>query len=145
MGNALFTIKVLKEDASKILGDIKINYLYLTGQSQSGLYVNAYANMMHNHFKEKFSKTYFDGYLSLVLVDLLELFYQEDKTEKMMNLKQYDIAKVDIPYIVFNAQGDYELFKPLGGIMIDTGNSDAVDNKDIMKYPAVHIQIQHLL
>ncbi len=102
-------------------------YIYLTGQSQSGMYLNTYVNQFHHLLKVN-GKSIFDGYLSLVSGGKQRALCQTHEKEEFMCLRDYVEREIDVPFITMNTEGDYLLFKPMGGLKQGI-NSDEPNNK----------------
>lgn len=90
-----------------------VNYLCLTGQSQSGIYLNTFFNSFHKYISSPKHDKLFDGYLNIVGVP-----YQRDLCQKADNKKfSYKARRqceIDIPCIFISSEGDLTLFSSKG-------------------------------
>ena len=88
-------------------------YLYLTGQSQSGMYLNTYVYQFHPLLSGR-EEPVFDGYLSLVSGGLQRSLRQTKGEDTFMCIRPYPEHAVDVPFISLNSEGDYGLFSAMG-------------------------------
>ena len=87
-------------------------YLYLTGQSQSGMYLNTYVNQFHKYLKFS-GKPLFDGYLSTVSGGYQRALSQTTGEDVFMCIREYEENEIDVPFITLNSEGDNLLFKSM--------------------------------
>lgn len=111
------------------LPQIKADYIYLTGQSQSGIYLNTFVNYMHNYYKKNNLEIPFDGYLSLASGGLGRALRQIKDSKVPMSIKECREEEIDRPVITFNAEGDYKLFESMGSEFKKTRNENTDKNK----------------
>ncbi len=105
----------IKSDGKKLFTNDEKLYTYLSGQSQSGMYLNTYVNQFSdviNHYKHNL----YDGYLSLVGGGLQRALNQNITDYKLMGICDYPINKISVPYIELNSEGDFTLFKTFGNL-----------------------------
>ncbi|MBR7927610.1 hypothetical protein KBI51_05410 [Aerococcaceae bacterium zg-ZUI334] len=119
----------VKEDSSAIGINKKVQYLYLTGQSQSGMYLNTYVNYMHPYYEISNKSNPYDGYLSLASGGLTRSLRQEPDNTIPMAMRAPHNAEISHPYIQFNTENDYYLFKMFGGEVKPIENSNTPTNK----------------
>lgn len=122
---------ICKENLDGFLGH-KPEYIYLSGQSQSGIYINTYINYMHNFYKENNIKNLYDGYFSLASGGLTRALRQIPN-DKMMSVRPNKEDKIDVPVITVNTECDYNLFL----VMDDTGlakSSNSDDPNNLRRY-----------
>lgn len=106
-----------------------IKYIYLTGQSQSGMYMNTYINYMHNYYKDQGYQQVFSGYLSLCAGGLTRALRQCNDEKMMMAIRKPREEEVDIPVLTFNTENDYHLFGSMGSDLVQTKNENTETNK----------------
>lgn len=87
--------------------------LYLTGQSQSGIYLNTYVNQFHP-FLYEMGCCPFDGYLSLVSGGFQRSLCQTHGKESLIQIRDYPEREINIPFITLNSEGDFSLFAGMG-------------------------------
>ena len=117
----------IRNEGKKLFTEEEKIYIYLTGQSQSGMYLNTYVNQFHHLLKVN-GTSIFDGYLSLVSGGKQRALCQTNGKEEAMCLREYKEREIDTPFITMNTEGDYLLFKPMGGLKQGV-NSEALSNK----------------
>jgi hypothetical protein len=108
-----------------------VRFLYLTGQSQSGAYLNTYIHYFDSFLTDKNGKKTFDGYLNIVGAVLRRKICQDELIEP---LRFYvgDIRPTDTPFISINSEGDvrlFELYFQANILTISPENSDTDKNK----------------
>lgn len=119
----------VKEHFDQITKGYKPDYVYLSGQSQSGVYLNTYANYMHNFYRENDIKNSYDGYFSLASGGLTRALCQESDDPIAFSIRQAVEKDVDIPFITVNTECDFDLFIPAGFNLTRSSNSDTEENK----------------
>lgn len=117
----------IQKEGKKLFTEEENVYIYLTGQSQSGMYLNTYVNQFH-HLLKVDGKSIFDGYLSLVSGGKQRSLCQTNGQEEFMCLRDYKEHEIDTPFITMNSEGDYLLFQPMGGLK-QGYNSEKPNNK----------------
>lgn len=103
-------------------------YTYLTGQSQSGMYLNTYVNQFSdiiNYYKNDL----YDGYVSLVGGGIQRALNQNSTDYKHMGVTNYNTHKVSIPYVELNTEGDFTLFSAFGGLKRGYNSDDENDKR----------------
>lgn len=101
---------LVRSQEAKFLDGYSVDYLYLTGQSQSGMYLNTYIYYFNEYLKNEAGKSLFDGYLNVVGAGVMRALRQEEEEIEMFAIRQSKITKLDVPFINISAQGDLELF-----------------------------------
>jgi hypothetical protein len=113
------------------LGGYPVNYLYLTGQSQSGAYINTYVNHFHPYLIGKDGQKLFDGYMNIVGVQF-ERFLCQRINDLFVSMIPRHFRPINTPFISVTSEGDLEIFAPMvGGNMaaLSPDNSDTSENK----------------
>jgi hypothetical protein len=108
-----------------------VEYIYLTGQSQSGAYLNTYIHYFDSFLADSRGKKFFDGYMNIVGAQIRRRICQDDPIEP---LRFYNgaIRPTGTPFISITSEGDVSLFRDhfqadiLKNQII---NSDLADNK----------------
>lgn len=118
---------ICRENSELILGNLKPTDLYLSGQSQSGVYLNTYVNHFDRYLYDKNSKPLFDGYLSLVSAGYHRCLKQNEKI--MMGIADSFETDIKVPFITLNTEGDYGIFAAFGGGVIRSKNENTDANK----------------
>ncbi len=118
-------------EGSACLGGLKAEYLYLTGQSQSGAYLNTFI-----HYFDPFAFTgkgerIFDGYMNIVGALVQRSIRQSDEVGGL-KLHTRNMRPCATPYICLSSEADLFLFNAfldddLFRVRIE--NSDTPDNK----------------
>lgn len=90
----------------------RVKYIYLTGQSQSGAYLNTYVHYFDPVIAEHLQGL-IDGYFNIVGAQIgRELCQQEEKPELTFDLRRSLAPK--IPMIAVASEGDFGLFRDFG-------------------------------
>ena len=110
------------------LGGYSVSYLNLSGQSQSGMYLNTYTSCFHRYLKTKDGRKLFDTYLNIVGVASRRPLCQTPFMAQAARLPGPVMEKVDSPYILISSEGDMFLFRGMQGLSWPE-DSDAPDNK----------------
>ena len=111
------------------LGGYPVDYLCLTGQSQSGGYINTYVDNFHPYLKDAGGKKLFDGYLNIAGVPMERSLEQEpyrDDYVRLRMLRKPD-RPVDTPFIFITSEGDTHLFSINASTL--PANSDTPEHK----------------
>jgi len=103
------TANRLKKDSS-ILGGCKVQHMYLTGQSQSGAYINTYIKYFDRYLKMDENSHLFDGYLNIVAIGLGRTLRQEVPAVPLTFASCGQLHPA-VPYIALGSEGDVTLFK----------------------------------
>lgn len=82
--------------------------VFLTGQSQSGVYVNTFAAHVHNHRRRGDGGPLFDGYLAGVASVLTRPLWQEPGGVETWRVGP--TPELDVPLIAVTADGDLDLY-----------------------------------
>lgn len=92
------------------LKDYPVANIYLTGQSQSGIYLNTYVYFFHDYVTDLF-----DGYLNVVGAGIMRDLNQYEKIGTQFSARKQLLPKnLDTPFILLSSQGDIELFTTFG-------------------------------
>lgn len=124
--------RIKKGGADNFFNGWNVQWLYLTGQSQSGAYLNTYANHFDAYNKTDDGKHIFDGYMNIVGAFLKRKLCQEE-TLKPLSFECQERFKTSVPFIKISSEGDLYLFKGFG-VTEDIEkylpvNEDSSDNK----------------
>lgn len=117
---------LVRSNKAPFLEDYSVDYLYLTGQSQSGMYLNTYVYYFHPFLKDE-DKPLFDGYLNVVGAGVMRSLNQEENENQPFAARPQKVREMDVPFIILSSQGDIELFKvfnPSGAALNDPGNPE---------------------
>lgn len=88
------------------LKDYDVQHIYLTGQSQSAMYLNTYVYFFHEYVKG-----IFDGYLSVVGTGSMRDLNQYENIGGHFSARDQLIPKnLETPFILLSAHGDINLF-----------------------------------
>lgn len=113
------------------LGGYPVERLYLTGQSQSGAYINTYVNHFDEYLVGRDGKRLYDGYMNMVGVQLERLLCQEIG-ETFFNFRARRVRPVRTPFISVTSEGDLNLHKTIisGDLAgMTPPDSDTAENK----------------
>lgn len=114
------------------LGGFRVQYLYLTGQSQSGAYLNTYLSYFDPYLRGPDGRKLFDGYLNIV-GSLVQRSLRQSDSVGPLKLYQRHMHACSTPYICISSEADLTLFNQflpgvdLLGIRIE--NSDTQQDK----------------
>lgn len=118
-----------KNNPQSFCGGLDVKYLYLSGQSQSGMYLNTYVNFMHNYYKDQGCEKVYDGYLSLASGGLTRALRQDPDEKLNFAIRPSREEEIDVPVITFNTECDYHLFGTMGDGLVKTKNENSPTNK----------------
>lgn len=107
----------LRQTDAKILGALKPKYVYLTGESQSGRYMNTYLTAFSNRIENAGpdGKPLFDGYLSGVAPMTVLLRSETALPFSSVTTKLFQSTKVPfIAYMSENESRSYDYVKAVG-------------------------------
>jgi len=107
----------------------QIEELYLTGQSQSGAYLNTFASNFDEYINA--NQCIIDGYLNIVGA-LVERSIRQEDTMGPLRLFLRDMKPIKTPYICISSEADLYLFNYFldGNLMnVRIPNSDTANNK----------------
>ncbi len=93
------------------LGGYPVDYLNLSGQSQSGMYLNTYTHFFHPYLKTREGQKFFDTYLNIVGVAACRPLCQMAYDEKPARFPDVVVEKIDSPYALISSEGDMYLFQ----------------------------------
>ncbi len=113
------------------IGGYKAEYIYLTGQSQSGAYLNTFVSYFDRAAKLPDGRGIFDGYLNMVGALVQRSIRQEDKVGPLRLLTRHMHPSTQ-PYICMSSEADLTLFKLFveGELLqIRIKNTDAAEDK----------------
>lgn len=119
----------VKNRSNELIRGYDSEYIYLSGQSQSGIYMNTYANYMHNYYKDKGIVNPYNGYFSLASGGLTRSLCQEENDSIAFSVREAVEKEVDVPFITVNTECDFNLFEPMGFSLTRSINSDTETNK----------------
>ena len=113
----------ISENGENVIFDgCKVEYLCLTGQSQSGSYINTFVQYFDKYVNGEDKKT-FDSYLNIVGVPLgRESRQKELGMDK--NMGERGAVKSSVPFIMISSEGDLTLFKDRGSGILPTNCDD---------------------
>ena len=112
----------IRNGENVIFDGCKVEYLCLTGQSQSGSYINTFVQYFDKYVNGEDKKT-FDSYLNIVGVPLgRELRQKELGMDK--NMGKRGAVKSSVPFIMISSEGDLTLFKDRGSGILPTNCDD---------------------
>lgn len=116
----------VRENRATFLEGYAVDYLYLTGQSQSGMYLNTYTYYFDSYVQDSKGQPLFDGYLNVVGAGIMRSLNQETGETKPFAVRPQRIQPLNVPIITVTAQGDFELFE-----VFDLNTADLVEkNKE---------------
>lgn len=96
-------------EVNNCFGGAKVDYVYLSGQSQSGAYLNTYINYFDQYALDSYGKKLFDGYFNIVGSLVQREIKQEEKIGPLMLIGR-NIRPTDVPFISVSSEGDLTLF-----------------------------------
>lgn len=108
-----------------------VEYLYLTGQSQSGAYLNTYIHYFDPFLADSRGNKLFDGYMNIVGAHIRRRICQDEPIEPL-RFYNGDIRPTGTPFISITSEGDVSLFKNFFQADIlknPVTNSDTADHK----------------
>ena len=124
------TATSIKLGKSKCFEGYEVKYLYLTGQSQSGAYLNTFASNFDEYVNDGDSNI-IDGYLNIVGA-LVERSIRQENTIGPLRLFLRNMKPVKTPYICISSEADLYLFNYFldGNLMnVKIPNSDSPEDK----------------
>lgn len=113
------------------LGGFKAEYIYLTGQSQSGAYLNTYVNYFDRYITQKSGKGLFDGYCNIVGALVQRSIRQEGEVGNLRLIPR-KMHPSTMPYICISSEADlylFNLFVEADLFSIEIENRDETNNK----------------
>lgn len=106
------TANTLKGGKENFFDGWEIRYLYLTGQSQSGAYLNTYIHYFDVYVNRERESALYDGYLNIVGAQMERKICQDEVPRPMTLWGQN--AKSVIPFVSVACEGDFYIFKAFG-------------------------------
>lgn len=97
-----------------LLAGFRVDYLYLTGQSQSGAYLNTYVNHFHDLLVTAGGRPLFDGFFNSVGA-LVVRPLRQIRSRRTLGIEPGTLRPVATPTISVTAEGDLELFARITG------------------------------
>ena len=122
---------LLRRNENNCLGGYRAEYIYLTGQSQSGAYLNTFVHYFDLYTQKGDSHRIFDGYLNVVGALVQRSIRQED-TVGPLKLSVRNMRPCATPYICMSSEADLYLFNLfLEGNLFEVKieNSNTEENK----------------
>ncbi len=90
-----------------------VDYICLTGQSQSGTYLNTFVHKFDKYLLDENGKHLFDGYLNIAGVPM-ERAIRQEKVESWLSCIPRSRFNSSIPFIMVSSEGDLTLFARMG-------------------------------
>lgn len=100
--------------AGALFGGEEVRYLCLTGQSQSGFYLNTFIAHFDRYMEDAAGQRLFDGYMNIVGVPF-ERELRQGISKKRFSLKPRRDLVSGVPLIMISSEGDMELFSKREG------------------------------
>ena len=122
---------LLRQGRENCLGGYTVKNIYLTGQSQSGAYLNTYISYFDGYAKRKNGKSIFDGYMNIVGA-LVQRSIRQSGTIGNLRLLKRNMHPSSTPYICISSEADLYLFNLFveGNLMqMKIENADTAENK----------------
>ncbi|VEI12776.1 alpha/beta hydrolase domain-containing protein [Trueperella bialowiezensis] len=107
---------MVKGNRASFLADYDVTELYLTGQSQSGVYLNTYAYFFHRYVRD-----IYDGFLTVVGAGRMRDLRQNERLITLAGIRDQLIADSEVPFILVSAHGDINLFRSKLEILRELG------------------------
>lgn len=122
---------LLRQEGENCLGGYAVKNIYLTGQSQSGAYLNTYVSYFDRYAKRKDGKSIFDGYMNIVGA-LVQRSIRQSETIGNLRLLKRNMHPSSTPYICISSEADLYLFNLFveGNLMqMKIENADTEEHK----------------
>lgn len=101
---------LVRSGQAPFLKGYQVENVYLTGQSQSGMYLNTYVYFFHNYLT-----SIFDGYLNVVGAGVMrDLNQYESEGAQFSARKQLVPKDLQTPFMLLSSHGDINLFASFG-------------------------------
>ena len=113
------------------LGGYEVSSVYLTGQSQSGAYLNTYISYFDEYVKMENGRGLYDGYMNIVGA-LVQRSIRQEESVGPLRLFQRNMHPSSTPYICVSSEADLYLFEMFveGNLLdIQIENADLEKNK----------------
>lgn len=101
---------LLRTGGSKVMGGFSVKEIYLTGQSQSGAYLNTFISYFDRYAKMPDGSGIFDGYLNIVGA-LVQRTLKQEGSIGPLRLLTRNMHPCTMPYICLTSEGDLTLFR----------------------------------
>ncbi|AXY25490.1 hypothetical protein CL176_05465 [Suicoccus acidiformans] len=105
---------LIKTNQAPFLANYAVEELYMTGQSQSGIYLNTYVYFFHSYVQE-----IFDGFLTVLGAGRMRDLRQKERRVSLAGIRDQLIANTEIPFILLSSHGDINLFRSKTHILQD--------------------------
>lgn len=118
-------------NSGKVFEGYQVRYVYLTGQSQSGAYLNTFIGYFDRAAKLLNGEGIFDGYMNIV-GSLVQRSIRQNDQIGPLRLTKRNIHPSTMPYICLSSEADLTLFKLfVDGELLDmkVQNSDTATDK----------------
>lgn len=119
------------EKGRECIGNIPAEYIYLSGQSQSGAYLNTYVSYFDSFIRKCCNRPVYDGYFNIAGA-LVQRTVRQQNTVGDLKLLPRNMHPCSTPYICITCEGDLYLFNQYmeGNLFhIKIENSDTENNK----------------
>ncbi len=100
---------LLRSEDTVVMGGFPVKEVYLTGQSQSGAYLNSFISYFDEHAKMPDGPGIYDGYLNIVGALVQRSIRQQD-TIGPLRLLTRSMHPSSMPYICLSSEADLTLF-----------------------------------
>lgn len=112
----------------------KVDYIYLSGQSQSGAYLNTFIHYFDQYAIDSAGKNIFDGYFNIVGA-LVQRQIKQDKEIGPLRLIGRNVRPTSVPFISVSSEGDLSLFTLLfNGDLLKFNIENKNDPNDRCRY-----------
>lgn len=113
------------------LGGYPVQYVYLTGQSQSGAYLNTFVSYFDKYTHFPNGQSIFDGYMNIVGA-LVQRTLRQSQSVGDLRLEERHMHPCATPYICMSSEADlylFNLFVEGNLFQVKVENSDVPGNK----------------
>ncbi|WP_195852665.1 alpha/beta hydrolase domain-containing protein [Aerococcus sanguinicola] len=100
----------MRAGQAPFLEGLDLKEVYLTGQSQSAMYLNTYLYYFEDILSQAFDQPLFDGYLSVVGYGVMRSLDQQDDEERMFAVREQAFKPSQVPVLYLSSEGDINLF-----------------------------------
>jgi len=112
--------------SGRLFSGKNVDYICLTGQSQSGTYLNTFVDKFDKYLRDEKGKHHFDGYLNIAGVPM-ERAIRQEKVESWLSCVLRSRFNSSIPFIMVSTEGDLTLFAKMGTSEIPEDSDTAVN------------------
>lgn len=105
--------RIKNKTGNNLINGWDVKQLYLTGQSQSGAYLNTYVHYFDQYMKNEDGSHIYDGYMNIVGAFVARKVCQQ-KTLGSLTFDYQENVVSEVPYIKISSEGDLYLFKGFG-------------------------------